>query len=197
MFHPKDSIAYKVHQSRRWKVISRTERQRYPICCDPYRLHVGQARLVQSTHHIVAIEKAPALAYERDNTITLCNECHAFVELMYQRGIDTIDHLRECKRTLTPLDESKVSDHSMIPRAGGSGEPLPSPTERSGDVNTDPIGGVKCLNHSPWPPLGPSSLLCATKKGGALVCERLSDVQVYCCRMKTLRVTKCGSCKHL
>lgn len=107
----KGSIADKVHHSTRWKGLARVITAEQPVCCDPYHLHCDTYEQTRTVHHIVAIEKDPALAWEKSNLVGLCFKCHAHIEFLEQRGLNTVPHVRKCRgviRQLTPRPDGNV-----------------------------------------------------------------------------------------
>ena len=52
------------------------------LCEDPFGEHKEERQVVvaKHSHHIVPVEKAPELAFERTNIMAVCEACHAKIE---------------------------------------------------------------------------------------------------------------------
>lgn len=61
--------ARQIRASSRWKKMSEDQRKCYPLC-----LFCGKAST--SSHHIVPIHVDKELAFDYNNVIPLCEECH-------------------------------------------------------------------------------------------------------------------------
>ena len=73
----------KIYQSQRWRVLRLAKLAETPLCemCDK----IGLVKPAVDVHHIVSFMstddkvKRKALAYDYDNLMSLCKECHQFV----------------------------------------------------------------------------------------------------------------------
>lgn len=83
--------ALRVRHSRRMLEFSRWFRRRHPLCCDPLGDHAkdGITRGTDNTHHVQPLEARLDLAFVEGNCAPLCTACHAKIEAMERRGVDT------------------------------------------------------------------------------------------------------------
>lgn len=78
----------KIHQTARWKRISETHKEQYPICqrCD----YLGTVSRVSTekleVHHIIPIDQDKDKAFNDDNLLALCVPCHNVYTRMEEAG---------------------------------------------------------------------------------------------------------------
>jgi len=128
-------------------------RRKYPLCYNPF----GDcyAKPCDDVHHIKPIATHPELAFDKDNLVTLCKQCHGTIEGMERRGEKT---------QFLFTDEKWVG----VPKSLREKETL---INRSDKYNShDVFGGQGC--------------------------KKISCNEVFCCRMKKIKLNFCGSCKN-
>ena len=76
--YQRDPISAAVHSSRRWTKLSNHLRTIHPLCASG--LHDGVIPPAKQVHHILPIITHQHLAYQWDNLIPLCGDCHKKLE---------------------------------------------------------------------------------------------------------------------
>jgi 5-methylcytosine-specific restriction protein A len=88
--HRRDTVnkaAYqKVYNTRRWKRLRRLKLQNNPICEKCWER--GRVTPTEEIHHIVPFAQDMELAYDYDNLIALCIECHKEMHKHIRDGIE-------------------------------------------------------------------------------------------------------------
>jgi hypothetical protein len=158
------------HQSPRWRRLASHARTLWPICCDPYNRHTGVTVATQSIHHITPIQADPSRAYDIRNLVGLCNKCHAHVDALYKRGVDTISAISKAKTLL--YSDTIVVAHEL---QGGCIKSL----------KREPASTVKVVTKS------------ASGVRGGTPCEQVKPNVIFCSRMGLQRRTKCAGCMYL
>ena len=83
-------VPNKIRNSRRWQLIREAARRKMPICANPFDLH--GVRPTEDIHHIIPIAVDADLAYNTENLVGLCKECHAQITAIENKG-RTTEHL--------------------------------------------------------------------------------------------------------
>jgi 5-methylcytosine-specific restriction protein A len=92
------ALAYAAHVrgSVRWQKVRALHKAKFPLCCDPFGEHVarGLPAYNEQSHHIVSLAEIYAtgqheLAHDLANLAPLCTRCHARVEQMERKGLET------------------------------------------------------------------------------------------------------------
>jgi hypothetical protein len=58
--------------------MSKAARREHPLCSDPFGAH-AESRvypLAAEAHHIIGVADCPSKAFEFDNVMPLCGDCH-------------------------------------------------------------------------------------------------------------------------
>ena len=76
-----------LRNTTRWYKLSSYMRQRYPVCYNPFNEH--SVKEATEVHHIFKVSDYPALAYDKDNLVTLCSQCHGTITALEKKNIDT------------------------------------------------------------------------------------------------------------
>ena len=74
----------------RWTKLSKDYRHDNP-CCERciYLSQLSQASFEKlSVHHVIAIDRAPFLVFNRDNLLCLCVDCHKHFDVLERSGQD-------------------------------------------------------------------------------------------------------------
>lgn len=90
----RNPISNTIHQSHAWKQLSREMRQKFPFCADPFVKH-GLPVPATSVHHRLRVSSHPGRAYDRDNLICLCDECHRLLDKLETTNEREHDHDHE------------------------------------------------------------------------------------------------------
>ena len=67
-------LAKKIRSSHRWTGLSQYIREVRPMC--ELCVKRGIYKKSQEVHHILGVEDYPHLAFNRENLMALCHECH-------------------------------------------------------------------------------------------------------------------------
>lgn len=84
-----DALPRRIRNGNPWHRFRAWYAACYPLCADPLNRHAGRPVPRYATHHIQPLARRPDLAYVEDNCASLCSGCHAEIEGMERRGIDT------------------------------------------------------------------------------------------------------------
>lgn len=93
-----DTIAkrarHKIYNNRRWRKVRAFKFKSNPLC--EQCLLKGRVTEAQLIHHIIPIDVDPNLAYEYDNLMSLCHNCHGEVHKNLHQT--TTKAIRESKK---------------------------------------------------------------------------------------------------
>jgi len=81
-----DDDAYRLRGSGRWKRFRDWHKGKYPLCCDPFKIHGELPPATAHTHHVIPVSERPELLCYESNARSLCVECHARIEGMERNG---------------------------------------------------------------------------------------------------------------
>lgn len=75
-------VADQIRSSKYWTETSKRYRHEHPLCEDPFGIHKRENRIeyVAEVHHIKPLITHPELAYDDDNLMGLCTQCHNIIE---------------------------------------------------------------------------------------------------------------------
>ena len=81
---PALALAHRLRNTPRWRKVRALKLARDPLCeeCQEH----GVVEPATQVHHVIQLTKRPNLAYDLDNTRSLCTTCHARESARERRG---------------------------------------------------------------------------------------------------------------
>lgn len=85
---PALAAAKQIRGSRRWQRLRLMHLARFPMCADPFAIHLREGRSVPATQvdHRRGLRTHPELAFEPSNLQSLCGPCHSRKSTLERSG---------------------------------------------------------------------------------------------------------------
>ncbi len=86
-----NNAARKIRGTMRWKRVREMAMNRCPLCFDPFQEHkrFGVVQPTDHIHHVIGINENHLLAFDLENLVGLCVQCHNKIESMERNGKET------------------------------------------------------------------------------------------------------------
>ena len=184
-------------------------RHEQPLCPNPYGKHDAIVESTTQVHHIISIEQAPHLAFERLNLCGVCNRCHEHLTTLERRKIDTSSAVRLALEFLIQHQMDRFTYDATMTHPTPPQGVSPSVSFSSKECQNAPHPTI-ALGSPPYPHRGVQSQKALTSPtghgvlpsvsdkegGGALHCVK-SGHHFFCCRRECLVLTRCAACPDI
>ena len=90
-FSKQRSRAGKIRGGYKWQKFRKQQLFRWPLCMAPFckSFLSGVTKASKHVHHIWPLERFPNHAFDEENCVPVCVDCHSFVEGNEKKGVKT------------------------------------------------------------------------------------------------------------